>query len=291
MMVDRILVPLDGSMTAEAVLPQVRRLLKRNDSELILVRAVVPPPVENAALMIEAVQIAAEEYIAGLKQKLEAAGVRVKTQVRLGGPSTVILKVAAELKATMIALATHGSTGLKRLLLGSVAEELIRLSPLPILAVRPFYSYELSTKGGAEFEPLRNILLPVDEAALGALAIEPVAKLAELFESRVVLLKVLQPKGRKPVTEAATEAARKELTALSKRIEKRGVETGVVVGQGDAIEEILKSVRFHEIDLIAMPTHGRRGLKRLLLGSVTEQVLREARVPMLILRPAKPAAR
>jgi nucleotide-binding universal stress UspA family protein len=285
MAVERILVPLDGSLTAEKVLPHVRRLLRREDSELILVRAVVPPPVEHAALMVEAAQKAAEEYLEGIRARFEKAGVDAEVVVRLGSPGSVILDVARERKATLVAIATHGSSGVKRLLLGSVAEDLVRHSPVPILAVRPFFEYSLAAKDGGEFDPVGTILFPVDEVALAAIAIAPVSRLAEMFESRVTLVKVLPSKGGKPASEGAEEAARKDLGSVAKRIGKRGVETRVEVLRGSAVEGILGAAT--GADLIVMPTHGRSGLKRLFLGSVTEEVLRAARVPVLIVRPVK----
>jgi nucleotide-binding universal stress UspA family protein len=139
-MIERIVVPLDGSLTAEAILPQVRRMLYRNDSEVILVRAVNPPMVENAIVLAEAELAAAREYILGQMERLEKAGVRAKFVVRIGSPVGVILDVVEEHRATLIALATHGATGLKRLLFGSVAEGLIRKSPVPVLLMRPFWS-------------------------------------------------------------------------------------------------------------------------------------------------------
>jgi nucleotide-binding universal stress UspA family protein len=284
MLVDRILVPLDGSSTAEAVLPHVRRLLRRHDATLILVRAVTPPPVEHAAMVVQAMEDAAREYLEGMKARLERAGVDVQVDLGVGGPATVVVSAARRRKATMIALATHGSTGLKRLLLGSVAEELVRLSPVPVLAVRPFHSYELRPKGGEEFAPVRNLLLPVDDAALALTAIDDVAKLAELFDSRVILLKILLRKGGKAPSTEAVEKAREELRGLGKRLERRGVETLQLVEAGEAVKGILSATRFHEADLVALPTHGRRGLRRLFLGSVSEEVLRKSTVPLLILR-------
>ena len=163
-MIERIVVPLDGSLTAEAILPQVRRLLYRKDSEVILVQAVIPPPVENSLAIAEAQLEAARQYMFGQKERFEKSGVRVTFEVRIGAAVGVILDVVQEQKATMIALATHGGTGISRLLFGSVAEGILRKSPVPVLLVRPFWSYDLVPPGAPEHRPLRNLLLPVDEA-------------------------------------------------------------------------------------------------------------------------------
>src|SRR5262245_48636869 len=83
-MLERIVVPLDGSLTAEAVLPFVRRFLHRTDSEIILVRAVIPAPVENAMMVADATLGAGRVYIREVQERLEREGVRVKSDVRVG---------------------------------------------------------------------------------------------------------------------------------------------------------------------------------------------------------------
>jgi nucleotide-binding universal stress UspA family protein len=279
-MIERIVVPLDGSLTAEAILPHLRRVLYRNDSEVILVRAVEPPMVENAISITEAQLAAAREYILGQLERLEKGGVRVKYVVRIGSPTGVILDVVEEQKATLIALATHGSAGVARLLFGSTAEAILRKSPVPVLLLRPFWSYELVPAGATEHRPIRNILLPVDGSDLSVQSLPGVVEFAELFDTRIVLLRVVEEK------EEAVEA-KKQLQALAKTIEKKGVETLSLVEKGDAVEQILKAVRFNDIDLIAMTTHGRSGLSRAVAGSVTEEVLRKATVPLLVSRSIK----
>ncbi|MBI3856551.1 MAG: universal stress protein [Planctomycetes bacterium] len=288
-MIERIVVPLDGSLTAEAILPQVRRVLYRNDSEIILVRAVVPPPVEQSAMIAEAELGAAREYLVGQLERLEKSGVRVKQVARIGSPVGVILDVVEEQKATLIALATHGSTGLKRLLFGSVAEGVLRKSPVPVLLLRPFWSYELAPTGRPEQRPLRNILLPVDGSDIALQGLSGLVEVADLFESRIVLLRVLEDKKKKPVTSDDKAEAAKQLGAIAKSIEKKGVETLSLVEKGDPVKQILDAVRFHEIDLVAMTTHGRSGLSRAVTGSVTEEVLRKATVPLLVTRTTAPA--
>jgi nucleotide-binding universal stress UspA family protein len=283
-MIERIVVPLDGSLTAEAILPQVRRVLYRNDSEVILVRAVVPPPVENALLVAEPLLAVAREYLLGQQERLEKAGARVKNVVRIGSAAGIILDVVEEEKATMIALATHGSRGVKRVLFGSVAEQVIRKTPVPVLLLRPFWSYDLVPPGAPEQRPIRNLLLPVDGSDLSVEALPGIIEFADLFETRVVLLRVLEEKKPKGASADGKAEAEKQLQALARSIEKKGVETLSLVEQGDPTEQILHAVRFHDIDLIAMTTHGRSGLRRAVTGSVTEEVLRKATVPLLITR-------
>ena len=278
-MIERIVVPLDGSLTGEAILSQVRRVLYRNDSEVILVRAVELPFVENAITVAEAELSAAREYVLGQQERLEKAGVRVSHVVRLGSPAGVILEIAKERNATMVAMATHGASGLQRFLFGSTAEAVIRRSPVPVLLVRPFWSYDLVPPVEAARRPIRNLLLPVDGSDRSLEALPGVIEFAALFETRVVLLRVLEK-------EETEEEARQQLQAIAQTLEKKGVETMILVEKGNPVEGILKTVRFREIDLIAMATHGRTGAFRAAAGSVTEEVLRKATVPMLVTRCA-----
>ena len=225
-MIDRILVPLDGSRVAEQILPHLRRLLHRQDAEVILVRAAVPPPMENGMLIADALLGAAREYLAKMQDHLRDQGVRVHSVVQVGSPAGVILSVAEQEHATMIALATHGETGLKRLLAGSVAEAVLRRSPVPVLLVRPFWSYELlpGRSDEDELRPMRNLLLPMDNPEDVELLLPPVAELARLFEARVVVLHVMKPEDRKH-PESATRGAEEEsqLSRLAARLVREKV--------------------------------------------------------------------
>ncbi len=282
-MIERIVVPLDGSMTAEAILPQVRRILYRKDVELVLVRAVEPPMVENAMVLAEETLAAAREHVLGQAEKLQQQGVRVRTIVRFGYPASVILDAVESERATMIALATHGASGLKRLLFGSVAEEVIRRSPVPVLLVRPFWSYEVVPPGNPEFRPIRNVLFPVDGSGRARAALPGLIEFASLFEARIVLLRVLETS----VTEAPEfAAADREMSDLAAAFENAGVRTLRILARGKPVERILQTVAQSDIDVIAMATRGRRGLTRVRKGSITEEVLRRAEVPILVTRVA-----
>ncbi len=286
-MIERIIVPLDGSLTAEAILPQVRRILHRHDSELVLVRAVVPAPVENSILVADAATLGSREYLHGVQERLAREGVRVDSEVRIGSPIGVILDIVEDRKATMIAMATHGATGLKRLLLGSVAEGVLRKSPVPVLAVRPFWTSEADLEQEAERRPVRTLLVPVDGSDLSALVVPGALEFAGLFEPRVVLLRVLETK-RKADDVRELEEAKSHLQGIARSFERKDIDTLLIVEKGDPVEEILKTARFHGADLIAMTTHGRSGSSRLVTGSVTEQVLRRAPVPLLVMRAGAP---
>lgn len=290
-MIKRILVPLDGSTLSERILPQVRRLLYREDSEVILVHAVVPPLVETSMMVLDTMLAAARERILGIQDRLSQQGVRVRSIVQPGDAESVILEAAEEQQATLMALATHGETGLKRLLLGSVAENLLRRTPIPVLVVRPFLSVDLlpSQVEKPELQPIRSILLPLDEEDHSLAVLPAVTELARLFGSRVILLRVRPSQVRNEV-EREERRMRDEgdLQVCSQRLGRKGIETLSLIGQGKAVDEILKTARHYDVDLIAMATHGRTGIARLLEGSVTEEVLRKSTCPLLVARAPEP---
>jgi nucleotide-binding universal stress UspA family protein len=288
-MIERIVVPLDGSMTAEAILSQLRRVLYRSDSEIILVRAVEPPMADNPIMLAEEVLAAAREYMLAKVNRLQQEGVRVRCIVRFGTPAGVILDVVESEKATMVALATHGATGLKRLLFGSVAETVIRKSPVPVFLVRPFWSYDLIPAGASELRPVKNLLLPIDGSDLALQALPGIVEFARLFESRIILLRIFEGADRRAVVAPETTRAREELEELAGAIERQGLKTVRLLGTGEPVDRILETVREQKIDMIAMATHGRSGVSRLKEGSITEQVLRRAEVPVLVTRVSTPA--
>jgi nucleotide-binding universal stress UspA family protein len=137
-MYKRILIPLDGSALAEAVLPHVEELAKSSAAELVLLRvasAHIFPGADAIEAQVAAVQ-EAENYVADLAKTQQEKGIRAEAKVRYGDPAEEILDHAARDHIDLVAMATHGRTGLKRVVLGSVAEKVLRSAPVPMLLVR-----------------------------------------------------------------------------------------------------------------------------------------------------------
>jgi nucleotide-binding universal stress UspA family protein len=288
-MLERILVPLDGSVTAEAILPHLRRLLRRHDSEVILLRAAEAPLTELPPVALETALGAAREYLLGKQERLEQEGVRVRVEARLGPAAGTILEVARERNVSLIAMATHGRTGLTRALFGSVAEHVLLKCTVPVLAVRPFWSYEVLPANPKEGEPFRKILLPLDESPASTAVLGPALELAQLFEASLVFLHIAESarkgQAKREPGDFASEKAWLEKAAREAR--SLGIETVSVVEPGEASSAILENARRHGCDLIAMTTHGRSGIGRLAVGSVTEKVLRNATLPLLVVRATR----
>jgi nucleotide-binding universal stress UspA family protein len=139
----RALVPLDGSMIAEAIVPFILEIAGPLDMEVALLRVVVPPApvvVEGATHVVvedvEKMRTDAEEYLAPIAAALRARGVRVTSHVRFGEAVSEIRSGAHEIGADMIAMTTHGRGGLGRLLFGSIAEAVLRQAEIPVFLMR-----------------------------------------------------------------------------------------------------------------------------------------------------------
>jgi nucleotide-binding universal stress UspA family protein len=283
-MLERILVPLDGSSLAGSVLTQVRQLLMQKDSDVILVRVVQPPPSSEADIMepMETLRAGALEYLHTIERGLSSQGARVRSRVVEGFPAGAILEAAKNEGATLIAMSTHGRTGLSRWVFGSVTEKVLRASPVPVLAVPSFVEQGgAASPTGARELPFRRIVVPIASADLSLEAVPPVLELAPLTGAEVVLVHVCEGTG------CAVEVP--QMRKAYDLLHQAGISADPMMKQGDAATQILETCRETGADLIAMTTHGHSGLSRWVLGSVAEKVLRAASVPMLVVRTAKRA--
>jgi nucleotide-binding universal stress UspA family protein len=139
----RVVVPLDGSSLAEAILPFILDIAGPLDMEVHLVRVIQPVPPEviegSRHVVLEDVPARmreASDYLAGAAARLDTRGIRVRTDVRRGEPVTEIVAAAKDAGADLIAMTTHGRSGLGRLLFGSVAEAVLRQADLPVFLMR-----------------------------------------------------------------------------------------------------------------------------------------------------------
>ncbi len=274
-MFERILVPLDGSEIAESILPQVTRLLRRQDCHLHLLRVVdVHPgadfdaPVDLAGRWAEA-----EKYLNYMAKSLGDRGIRLRTSVVQGNPADVIRETTIREKIGMVAMSTHGRSGIRRWLFGSVTEKVLRSKlEVPILVVRSF-----PTAASASGE-IRRILVPVDGSGAALAVIPSAVELARLFGAMIVAVHVTKQEFSFPLEATPEHRLGRAVEALR----EAGADAVGVLAEGDPGCEILEACRVHCADLIAMTTHGRSGLSRWVLGSVTEKVLRASEVPMLV---------
>jgi nucleotide-binding universal stress UspA family protein len=305
-MFERILIPLDGSPRAELILSQVGRILSREDSEILFLRMVGPVPVSGMAeedrVTMDQTRHAAEQYIDDLVRRFSERGAKARGRVLMGSASETILDVAKEESSTLIAMTTHGRTGLSRWFMGSVAEKVVRASTVPVLLVRSFHptSHGVVEAATAKEIPFRKLLVPTDGSPASMAVVGPAGKLAQLFNSEIVVFHVQRPyvlpgailpgmeAGAMLLPAEPTPSLEDETTAkAAERFIQAGLRVSRLTVLGDAAAEIIDQGAASGVDLIALSTHGRSGLSRWFTGSVTERVLRHAVVPLLIVRAAE----
>jgi nucleotide-binding universal stress UspA family protein len=307
LMYQRIIVPLDGSALAERALPLAEGLARLTGAPLHLVRVIDPtergaprdPDLRAYQIWLEDERIAARNDLERVETASLARQQRVTVEYRFGPAAREIL--ATVRPDDLIVMATHGRGGPARWYLGSVAEEVARQTTVPVLLVRA---------GHAEAGPaaIRRLVVPLDGSPLAEEAVPTALALAQRLHAPVHLLTVIDTATALPLTLAAATVSAERfaetvaqlfaeaealLAAPRDRLEAEGVATSTAVlhgSPGPAIVEVVQPG-----DLIVMTSHGRGGIQRWLLGSVAETLIRQAPVPVLLVRtppptPAHPAS-
>jgi nucleotide-binding universal stress UspA family protein len=202
---------------------------------------------------------------------------------------------AAEGNADLIVMTTHGRGGLARFWLGSVASALVAVSPVPLLLLRPDGSSRAMPPGAL----FRRVLVPLDGSRDAEAILEHAVAIGHLAPAEYVLLRVLQPASSFGITRFSQPAdldsertrrlqadVQRYLEELARLLRQGGcaVRTRVYIADQPAMA-ILDAARGEGADLIALTTHGRGGMARVLLGSVADKVVRGAETPVLIYRP------
>ena len=298
-MYTRMLIPLDGSKTAENVLPYGRILARTFQipvelMEVLDIAGIASHVAAEKARRLDTVvtegERSSEQYLKKIASSF--SGVNVGCTVERGRPEDVIVEKAAADKTTLIAMATHGRTGMSRWLLGSIAEKVLRAATNPLLLVRA--SEEALTEGEAV---LRSIIVPLDGSELAESVLPTAVKFARLFNVGMVLFRTYELPasayyGREnylpnyeELKNRVKEQAQDYLDKRIEAIKAEGVQrVSSVLIEGSGPNEIIDYARKTPNALITMCTHGRSGVKRWVLGSVTEKVVRHSGDPVLVMR-------
>ena len=296
---DNVLVPLDGSSFALQAVGPALEIVEKAGGTLHLV-SVSDPDLTGAGLAdVElSYERALQDYLERVRSEiLESGGSSVETRVLTGSPSDALVDEVGDRQIELVVLSTHGRGPLSRIWMGSVADRVVRRSPCPVLTVRPQEEPEpLGLERPFEME---HILVPLDGSEVGDVVLEHAAELARLFEARITLLSTIwiprqisaealphtEWADRDSVMGDRAESARTRLEGIRERLEARDVRAQVVVEkEAHPAETILEHSRAQDVDLIAMGTHGRGGVGRMVLGSVADKVFRAATVPVLLVR-------
>ena len=287
-MFERILVPTDRSDPARRALEQAADLAARYDATITTLHVVDTRELGGGPEMDERTAAARAELDAAIddldvEPTPEAA-------VRAGIPSEEIIDYADESGTDLIVMGTHGRTGVRRYLLGSVAEKVVRLSDVPVLNVHP-----AAVDVGAV--PYERILVPTDGSDEASVAVDCATDLATTYGAALHAVSVVDTGGMAPdvqfdvIMDQLRNRAQAAVEAVAADATEAGVEdTQTAVLEGRAHDAIRSYADESGTDLIVMGTHGRSGLDRYLLGSVAEKLVRTASVPVLTVRLPDAAA-
>jgi len=289
MMYNKILVPLDGSKLAEAVLPYAAFLASALQLPVDLVHVNDPEthsPSIHPTRSTDYLNQVAASFLSGLT---------VSCAVKTGAAAEVILDTASADAGTLVAMATHGQTGGGRWLLGSVTQKIVQAAKNPLLLIRS----QEDDRSKAD-TPIKTIIVPLDGSHLAEQIFPYVVFFATKLGLQVVLIRTytlpssgyylaahLSPPDMAELRDKNKKEIEDYLHAKVEELTASGIQKVTsVVAEGRGPEEIIELARKTTGSIVAMSTHGRSGMGRWVLGSVTDRVVSYCGEPVLIIRPA-----
>lgn len=319
-MFERIVVPLDGSPRAEHALPVAAHIARASGGSMHVLQVVSPPIDYSGGLApvplmteqsVEMEMAESTSYLNTVAASQMLAGIKTTTEVLFGLPAQHILAAAESRMADLIVICSHGRTGFTRWVLGSVAHQLVHQSAVPVLVLRESESASLLS----HLDAARSLcaLVPLDGSPLAETALVPAAYLTAALAAPArgalhlaQVVKILPATAQEgfvsELNEEALQRARTYLATAGEHLQatvkdlKLSITSSVEL-EADVASALVrlaeyggegkKSGEVRRCDLIAISTHGRGGLERWVMGSVTERILNTTKLPMLIVRPQK----
>lgn len=283
-MYGKLLVPIDGSPTSEVAVPYARRLAQRFGATVELLCAIDSHDIPEQIRWD--IRQETGEYLEDVAGKFPG-GVTVTCTVKSGMPAELIVDLAAAEPDTLIVMSTHGYTGVKRWLVGSVAWKVAQAAQNPILLVRP-------AADGSEVEVddvLRRAIVPLDGSELAEQVLPHVEALHRRVGTEIELVRIYNPEfpgvtvRMKAVAEIVKDSAVQYLDRKRGELTSAGLQNvSCRAVKGRPAGEIIDLADDSANSIIAMCTHGRTGVGRWLLGSVTSAVLHHTQHALLIVR-------
>jgi len=297
----RLLIPLDGSRLAECVLPMGISLARRLHARLTLLHVMersAPAMVHGDRHLTLAPE--ADRYLAGIAVRARAEGVEVESHVhpnQEGDVAKSIVDHATDLAADLVILATHGEGGARRVLFGSVAQQVLRRGVRPVLLIRP-----PEGQTGADEIPsdLRRLLVPLDGQPPAEAALPVAAVLARAYAAELILLRIvptlatitgerastarLVPTATAASLDLEEGEARAYIQQVAARLRSGSLRVSASVGRGEPALGLLDGAAQAGVEMIVMATHGRAGLDAVFSGSVASRIVARFARPILLVR-------
>jgi nucleotide-binding universal stress UspA family protein len=301
-----IMVPTDGSGFDREAIRVALRIAEQSDATVRLVRVLATGSYFGLASSADATAIAAEvveserdralsELYALAAECRVASKAEIRVDLHAGPIGDVLQGYARRNEVDLIVISTHARSGFSRLSLGSVTDSLIRHTTIPVLVVKPPTSY----LNPQVIEPFRRIVVPLDGSRLAEQILPRVVELAKLEEAEITLLNVLLPHSysQKEIADPTLPWWDKDISRAQSylfriagglRRSRVAVTTDIVIGENVATA-IGDFASREKADLIAIATHGRGGLARMIRGSVADAVMHSSRLSMLVFKPDQSA--
>jgi nucleotide-binding universal stress UspA family protein len=293
-----LLVPLDGSRLSEAALPyaeavararhdslQLLTVIEREDSGLVGASQPVLEYIERVR------REGMEEYLQVTARHIAERGIEASALVETGNAAEQVVATAEKLNASMVVMSTHGRGGLERWLVGSVADKVMRLNERPTLLVT---RRELDMPAAPSTVAIRRVMVPLDGSPLAEQALQPAVELAQRADAKLFLVRVERwfpywtgaPEDAPYIADTdkpQAQAAKDYLTRLLRSLPP-GIQPEIQVLRGTPADNLIAFARNNGIDVIVLTTRGYGGLRRLILGSVADRIVR-AGTPVLLINP------
>ncbi len=326
-MFDKVIVPLDGSKLGEGALAYARPLARGLGAKIELLRIIesarqeaspaeqvyafgqdagagLSVPAAGAASelphhqyldqVLAGLRSSAQDYLDGVAAPMRDTGLAVTGTVREGNPAAEIVAEAEKEPDSVVTMSTHGRAGIARWALGSVADKVLHTSSRPLMTVR--------VDNGSITTPeakLSRIIAPLDGSPVAEESLSTVRALARALGVEVTLVRVHSldtvfvehiSAGYDALMKAVETEGEEYLVGISTRLRDEGVSSvDHKMVHGRPSDGIAETAQAHEGSIVVMSTHGRTGLSHWMMGSVTDSVVRQCGVPVLILRPAEGA--
>jgi nucleotide-binding universal stress UspA family protein len=301
LMYNRIVVPLDGSELAAGILPYVRSLARQLEVPVTLLQVIDPEVVSSYTTAADprqvdtvaaAMKVRSGEYLDSLRSSF-AQALPVDHLIEMGNPAETIVKVAARDPGILIAMATHGRSGFQRWTMGSVADKVLHASSNHLFLMRP----RAEPAKPHQEQPLTKIVVPLDGSKVAETILPSVVALAQKMGAEILLVRAytlplstysaeedFSPNIGELQAELKVEATQ-YLDRIVQELKAKGVAkvSGVVL-EGSAAAEVIDFATKTPDSIVAMCTHGRSGMRRWVLGSITERVVQFSGDPVLIIR-------
>lgn len=270
-MFKNVLVGLDGSERSERSLPWVRLLAREHKTTLV--RALEPVYGIEAfpADYFGEAEERAQKYLAKTAREFAP---EAQTFVKIGSPAAMILNVAEETGADLIAITTHGGSPVERRVFGRTTEKLLHGSEIPLLVVPSWTEKAPQAKLG-------RIIVPLDGSNVSEMVLPFARRLAQVHDAALVLVHALTDREEANRNYAEIDG---HFAKLASGLDKNWVQAKVLIKRGEAEQQIVEAAESEGADLIVMSAHGYGALKRMLFGSVASKVIRTSPVPVLVAR-------